>query len=190
MKHTAVITSGLRALLIAGGFCAYLAAGTAFASNNTQALGVFNDWKAFSFVDAGMGGKACFMTSEPKKTEASVKGVNRGKIALFVTHWAGDKTKNVISVSMGYPLKEGTPVTVTVDCKTYALATNLSNKADEAEMAWAPDQATDDALAAAIQRGSQLVVKGTSRRGTLTTDTYSLKGTGASYRAISQDCGV
>lgn len=187
MKHTAAFTSGLRTLLAAGGFCALLAAGTAFANANTQSLGVFGDWKAHSFQDAT--GKVCFMTSEPQKTEATVKGVNRGKIAFFVTHWAGDKTKNVISVSMGYPLKEGTPVTVTVDGKTYALATNLSNKAEEAEMAWAPDQATDDALAAAVQKGSRLVIKGTSRRGTLTTDTYSLKGTGAAYKAISDDCG-
>jgi hypothetical protein len=187
MKHTVALPSGFRALLLAGGFCALLVAGTAFANANTQSLGVFGDWKAHSFQDAT--GKVCFMTSEPQKSEANVKGVNRGKIAFFVTHWAGDKTKNVISVSMGYPLKEGTPVTVTVDGKTYALASNLSNKAEEAEMAWAPDQATDDALAAAVQKGNRLVVKGTSRRGTLTTDTYSLRGTGAAYKAITDDCG-
>lgn len=178
MKHATVLSLGLSLLL---------AAGTAFANTDPRVLGVFGDWRAHSFDDAS--GKACFMTSEPTRSEASVKGVNRGKIALFITHWAGDKTKNVISVSMGYPLKEGTPVTVTVDGKTYALATNLSNKAEEAEMAWAPDQATDDALAAAIQKGSRLVVKGTSRRGTITTDTYSLKGTGDAYKAISSDCG-
>ncbi|MDY0008166.1 MAG: invasion associated locus B family protein [Bdellovibrionales bacterium] len=188
MKNTTVITKSFRSLLAAGGFAALLMSGAAMASTQTQSLGAFGDWKAHSFVDGG--GKVCFMTSEPQKSEANVKGVNRGKIAFFVTHWAADKTKNVISVSMGYPLKEGTPVTVTVDGKTFALATNLSNKPEEAEMAWAADQATDDALAAALQKGSRLVVKGTSRRGTLTTDTYSLKGTGASYRAISQDCGV
>ena len=178
MKHAAILSLGLSVLL---------AAGTAFANTDPRALGAFGDWSAHSFDDAT--GKVCFMTSEPTKSEASVKGVNRGKIALFITHWAGDKTKNVISVSMGYPLKEGTPVTVTVDGKTYALATNLSNKSEEAEMAWAPDQATDDALASAIQKGSRLTVKGTSRRGTITTDTYSLKGTGDAYKAISGDCG-
>ncbi|HCS22805.1 MAG TPA: invasion associated locus B family protein [Alphaproteobacteria bacterium] len=180
MKHTAVLT---------GAFALLLSAGVAFAASDTATLGVFGDWKAHSFVDAGTGGKACFMTSEPKKTEANVKGVNRGKIAVFVTHWAADKTKNVISVSMGYPLKEGTPVSITIDGKTYALATNLSNKAEEVEMAWAPDQATDDAIAEAVQKGSRMVIKGTSRRGTLTTDTYSLKGTGDAYKAISNDCG-
>lgn len=177
-----------QATILSLGLCALLAAGTAYANTEPRVLGAFADWSAHSFDDAS--GKVCFMTSKPQKSEASVKGVNRGNIALFVTHWAGDKTKNVISVSMGYPLKEGTPVTVTIDGKTYALATNLSNKPEEVEMAWAPDQATDDAIAGAIQKGSRMVVKGTSRRGTLTTDTYSLKGTGDAYKAISADCGL
>lgn len=150
-------------------------------------IGTFGDWKAFSFMEGN--GKVCFMTSTPTKSEASVASAKRGDIAFYITHWAADKTKNVVSTAVGYPLKEGTAVTITVDGANYTLATNLSNKPAEKEMAWAPDQATDNALAAAIQKGSTMVVRGISTRGTRTADTYSLKGTGDAYRAISNACG-
>jgi len=150
-------------------------------------IGTFGDWKAFSFMEGS--GKVCFMTSTPAKSEASVAGARRGDIAFYITHWAADKTKNVVSTAVGYPLKEGTAVTVAVDGTNYTLATNLSNKPAEKEMAWAPDQATDNALAAAIQKGSSMTVRGTSARGTRTADTYSLKGSGDAYKAISTACG-
>lgn len=150
-------------------------------------IGKFGDWSVYSFTEDG--GKVCFMTSAPTSSEASVAGARRGDIAFYITHWAADKTKNVVSTAVGYPLKEGSGVTVTVDSNNYTLATNLSNKPAEKEMAWAPDQATDNALAAAIQRGNKMVVRGTSTRGTRTADTYSLKGTGDAYKAMSAACG-
>ena len=39
-------------------------------------------------------------------------------------------------------------------------------------------------------RGARLVVKGTSSRGTKTTDTYSLKGFSAAFKAIGKACKV
>jgi len=41
---------------------------------------------------------------------------------------------------------------------------------------------------AALKAGSSLVVKGTSGRGTETTDTYSLSGTTAAMQAIDTAC--
>jgi len=41
-----------------------------------------------------------------------------------------------------------------------------------------------------MRRGGTLVVKGTSSRGTDTTDRYSLMGFTAAHNAISQACGV
>ena len=42
----------------------------------------------------------------------------------------------------------------------------------------------------AMRAGNTLVVKGTSSRGTLTTDTYSLKGFTAVHNALNKACGV
>ena len=44
------------------------------------------------------------------------------------------------------------------------------------------------ALVNAMKRGNELVFKGTSERGTLTTDSYSLKGVTAAMKAIDKAC--
>ncbi|MGH6662046.1 MAG: invasion associated locus B family protein [Rhodospirillales bacterium] len=41
----------------------------------------------------------------------------------------------------------------------------------------------------AMVKGAQMTVKGTSNRGTVTADVYSLNGFTAAYKAIGQACG-
>jgi len=43
-------------------------------------------------------------------------------------------------------------------------------------------------LVDAMKKGERLIIEGTSSKGTLTKDTYSLKGFSAAYRAISSKC--
>lgn len=156
-------------------------------AEDPQFLGEYGKWRVYSFAEGG--NKTCFMSGAPVKQTASVKNIRRGDAYFFITHWTGDKSKNIVSISMGYPLKEGSQVTATVDGKAFSLLSNMSSKPEEVEVAWTRDQATDDALTQAVRRGSSLVVKGTSRRGTVTTDTYSLKGSGDAYTAMSKACG-
>src|SRR5690606_21143256 len=134
-----------------------------------QTIGVFGDWGAYTYTD-DQGGKVCFMSSKPEKQQISVANARRGDVFLFVTHWQSDKTKNVVSAAVGYPLRKGS-ASIAVDGKSFDVF-------DQGEMIWTKDQKVDDTLAQAIQRGSKAVVKGTSGRGTKTTDTYSLRGTG------------
>ena len=54
--------------------------------------------------------------------------------------------------------------------------------------AWLPDSATEQKLIAAMRAGSTMTVKGTSKRGTNTTDKYSLSGAGAALDRINQEC--
>jgi len=56
--------------------------------------------------------------------------------------------------------------------------------------AWARDTETDKAMVKAMMRGSTMIVKGTSWRGTKTTDTYSLKGFTAAYKESRTACGL
>ena len=141
-------------------------------------LGVYGQWKALAFDEAK--GKVCFMSAKPQKQEGKFK--KRGDVAFFITHWAGEGTRDVISVSIGYPFKKGSTLDVVIDGKTYKMAT-------DGEMAWAADSATDQAIAEAVRKGSKLVIKGVSTRGTQTTDTYSLEGSGDAYDKISTECG-
>jgi invasion protein IalB len=134
-------------------------------------------WKAYSFLDNGE--KVCFMSSQPRKQGGNFK--QRGEVFFFVTRWSDEKDKNVISAANGYALKPGSQVAVTVDGKAFQLFT-------QGEMAWTKDQAMDDAIAEALKKGSALSVRGISESGTETTDTYSLKGSGAAYQAITKSC--
>lgn len=159
-------------------FCLLMAGSAAEAKELPQFLGAFGDWKAFTYTEGK--DKVCFMSSAPKKQEG--KFSKRGDVLLFVTHWQSDKAKNVVSLAMGYSFKEKTTAKVTANGNSFEMI-------PEGEEAWTRDQATDDAMTEAIRKGSSLVVKGTSKRGTATKDTYSLKGSADAYDVITKECG-
>ena len=156
----------------------------AMAATTPQAVSTHDSWTVYTFNEDN-GTKVCFMSAEPAKAEGNY--TRRGSIFAMITHWSGaDGARNVFSYRTGYSYKTGSDVTVTIDGRTFTLFTDTDNK----EMAWTSDQKTDDALADAIMKGSKMVVKGTSSRGTLTTDTFDLKGTADAYRKISALCNV
>lgn len=138
-----------------------------------------NGWSAYRFHDRG--GEVCFMSRPPEKQEGKFK--KRGPVLFFVTHWSGGKDANVISVSTGYDIKPKSTVTLAIKGKKF----NLLPQGDKA---WTKDQAEDNAVIKELLAGSSLVIKGVSARGTATTDTYNLKGSGDAYKAITKDCGT
>ena len=54
--------------------------------------------------------------------------------------------------------------------------------------AWLKDTSDEDRMATAMRRGSSMTIKGTSQRGTLTTDRYSLSGVTAALNKIDETC--
>jgi len=140
-------------------------------------IGDYGDWSAYSFLENGK--KVCYMVSSPKTDEGDY--TRRGDIYTLITHRPSEGTRNVFSYIAGYPYKSESDVTVTIDARKFQLFTYE-------ETAWAPDSSTDNALVNAIRKGSKMVVKGQSKRGTLTTDTYSLKGSSAAHDAIGSAC--
>lgn len=142
-------------------------------------LGTFGDWVAYELTEKGS--KVCYMVSKPTKAEGNY--TRRGDVFALVTHRPGLQTRDVFSYITGYTYKSGSDATLTIDGKRYVLFV-------QNDTAWTPDAATDGEVAKAIQRGSKMVVRGTSSRGTQTTDTFSLKGSGAAYKAITQACDL
>ena len=140
-------------------------------------VGKHGDWIAYTLAEGGS--KVCYMVSKPVSAEG--KYTNRGEIFALITHRPAEGTRDVFSYITGYTYKTGSDASVKIDGKKYVLFT-------QDDTAWAPDAAADAKLAKAIQSGSKMVVQGISARGTFTTDTYSLKGSGAAYRSISKEC--
>lgn len=150
----------------------------AFAADPRE-LGTFGKWSAFSFTEDG--DKVCYMASQPDKDEGDYS--RRGDIYALITHRPAEGTKNVFSYITGYPYRAGSDATVKIDSNTFTLFT-------QDETAWAPDAATDNRIADAVRRGHTMVVNGTSSRGTVTTDTFSLRGSADAHDAISRECGI
>ena len=135
-------------------------------------------WQALEFIDNGS--KVCYMVSEPTKESGDYS--QRGDIFALITHHPAEGTKDVFSYITGNTYKPGEEVEVTIDGQKFVLFS-------QDDTAWTPDAETDARLAKAIQTGSKMVVKGRSSRGTLTTDTFSLSGSGAAYKEITRACG-
>lgn len=146
-----------------------------------QEIGRFNDWRAY--VDGADAKKICFIGSAPTKAEG--KYTQRGQTYVLITHRPGDSppTQGEVSVEAGYTYKPDSEVSVDINGKTFKLFTRDGN-------AWARDPQSDKALVQAMRAGNEMVIKGTSSRGTLTTDTYSLLGFTAAYESIGKACGV
>ena len=143
-------------------------------------LGTFGDWVGFKGSEAGK--PLCYLSAEPQKSTGDY--TKRGPVYAIITHRPAEKSIGVVSFQAGYTLKDSDPVSVTIDAKT-----SFSLFA-AGEFAWTREAADDKALVAAMRAGSVLVVKGTSARGTATTDTYSLSGFTAAMKAIDTACGV
>jgi len=167
------------------GFFSFLLLGVLLlfpASSQAQEAGlidVFGDWSAFAIKQGG--DPVCYIGSEPVKSEG--KYSKRGDVLFLVTHRPADKAIGVINFLTGYTFQVGSDAKVTIGDKTYSLFTDGGD-------AWARDGKTDKAIVTAMIRGASMIIQGTSSRGTLTTDTFSLKGFTAAYKAASKACNL
>ncbi|NJM36117.1 MAG: hypothetical protein HC850_17105 [Rhodomicrobium sp.] len=161
------------ACLAAGLICAALPA----TAQTAKLLKTFDDWQVF--VHEANDEKVCFAASAPKDT--SPKGVNRGSIFAYATTWAKDGVRNELSFKVGYTLKSDSTPTVSVGSDEF----QLYPKDDKAFMR---DPADERKLIDAMRKGSSLVMKGTSSRGTNTEDKYSLAGISAALDHVAQAC--
>ena len=133
------------------------------------------DWRVFTANQNG--GAVCYIASVPTKKEGNY--TKRGKAYVLVTHVNGNQDE--ISVSSGYPYKEGHDVALQFGQTKHALFT-------KDEIAWAYDAAADKAIVKEMIRGNELVVRGTSWKGTFSKDTYSLSGFTDAHRKMKQLC--
>jgi hypothetical protein len=142
-----------------------------------EALGRFRDWDAYK---ADVGGQvACFAVTKPKETLP--KGVNRDPVFFLITSWPGRGVSNEPSIQTGYPYREGSSATVTVGGQSFDFFTKDDG-------AWLASTDDEKKLLAALRKGSAMTVKGTSTRGTITTDRYSLAGVSAALDKVAEAC--
>jgi hypothetical protein len=146
------------------------------AQTGQQLLGQFQDWSAYT---AGSGAsKVCFAISQPKSR--APEGLNRDPAYFFVSHRPGDSVRNEVSIQVGFPLRAGSTIDVTVGSASFQLVT-------QDQRGWSNGQ-DDTRLVEALRGAGSATVASTSGRGNVTTDTYSMLGISAALVRVNSEC--
>jgi invasion protein IalB len=160
------------------------APGQAQPSAQAKSLGTFDAWNAWEHGEQAS--KVCYVSAAPASSQTKPPGVRRGQVWVMVSHRMGANARDEVSFQAGYPIKGDRPVTAVVD-RTRSF--ELSNRSTAIpETIWAKDPATGRAMIAAMRTGRELVVNGTSQRGTTTTDAFKLDGFAKALDAANRAC--
>jgi invasion protein IalB len=157
------------------------AAAPAAAAGDAQPtlLGQYGDWGAYTASPGG--NKVCFALAKPKAMKTEPEGRKRDQSYVFVSTRPADKVKNEVSVIIGYPFKTSSDATAEVGTAKFAMYTKDDG-------AWIKNAGEEARMVDAMRKGADLTVKGTSGRGTQSTDQYSLKGLAQALDKIEQEC--
>jgi hypothetical protein len=149
------------------------------AGSPAERLGAADAWTAYAYSEKT--GKVCYLAGEPKKSEPA--GGKRKRPLAMITHRPAEKIANVVSFAEGYPLKEGSEVSLDIGGAKFVLFT-------KGDSAWARTSELDKAIVDAMSKGKQAIVKGTPQKGPPTADTYSLAGFPQMLALIDKACDV
>lgn len=142
-------------------------------------LGTFGDWGAYTASPAGK--KVCFALAKPANSQTTPPGRPRDPAFLFVSSRPAEKVKDEVSIIIGYGFKPNSDATLEMGGATYAMYT-------QSDGAWVKNAAEETRLVDAMRKGTDLTVKGTSARGTATSDVFSLKGLAQALDKVGQEC--
>jgi invasion protein IalB len=178
-------TALLRTSIVVLTFCAFINPAsaqqkkTANPTDQAVLLGQFGEWGAYRATPGGK--KICFALSKPTSSASEPAGRNRDPSYAFVSTRPTEKVRNEVSVIVGYPQKPGHDATAAIGSATYTMYTQNDG-------AWVKNAAEEAQMVETMRKGSDLVVKSESARGTKTTDTFSLKGIAQALDKVAEEC--
>ena len=144
-----------------------------------KVLGQYGDWGAY--IASPDGKKVCFTLAKPKSSTTNPAGRKRDPAYVFISTRPSENVRNEISVVIGYPFKPESDATAEIGSAKFAMYTQNDG-------AWIKNVAEEARLIEAMRKGADLTIKGTSTRGTSSTDTYSLKGLAQAMDRVAQEC--
>lgn len=175
----------LRHLTLIGGlFLAALLLGAPARADTPKLLGTFKDWTAYVYGSGAE--RICYTMSEPKSS--APRNVRRGDAFFMVTHRPGKSVRNEVSMRIGYVFSDRSRPFAQIGSDKFQMFSGVEQGGESRHWAWLEEAAAEQRMVRAMRRGNTLIVKGTSSRGTLTTDRYSLSGISAALDRIDQSC--
>ena len=121
----------------------------------------------------------CYIGSLPLKSDLP-DTKKRGENYILVYKLIGSDEK-IIQIEAGYNYNLSTDILVKIDQAEYGFYTTE----DSSDTAWTNN---DSEVIYAMKMGLELILNGESSRGTITNDTYTLKGFTAALNKLNEDC--
>jgi len=176
-------------LLLAGATLALAAAAMAQprpAATNPAAqatlLGQYGDWGAYTASPGGR--KVCFALAKPASSVDNPpnRRTAANAVYMFVSTRPEEKVANEVSLLVtGYAFKPNTEASLAIGGSPFAMYTQNDG-------AWVKNAADESRMVDALRKGSDVVIKATTSKGTQTTDTFSLKGISQALDRVAQEC--
>ncbi|MDA1181665.1 MAG: invasion associated locus B family protein, partial [Proteobacteria bacterium] len=104
----------------------------------------------------------------------------RGENYILVYKIIGSD-QNIVQVEAGYQYNLDKDIIVKIDNTSF----DFYSTEDSSETAWTDN---DEKVIYAMKKGLELVLIGQSNRGTMTKDTYTLKGFTSALNKLNEDC--
>jgi hypothetical protein len=146
-----------------------------------ELLGTFKNWGAYQ-VETG-DGKVCYALSRPTATEPA--RIKRDPAFFLINDWPARHARAEPEIVPGFQYKDASSVTAQLGSDTITFFTKNDGGAGGA---WVEAQADEERLINAMKTASEAVVTGTSKRGTVVRDTYSLVGFGDAFDKAQSAC--
>jgi hypothetical protein len=148
-------------------------------SDKPALLGQYGEWGAYAANPGGR--KVCFALAKPASSQTKPANRPRDAVYAFVSSRPAEKVKDEVSIIIGYAFKPASEATAEIGSAKFAMYT-------QADGAWIKNAAEETRLVEAMRKGSDLVIKGVSGRGTESTDTFSLRGLAQALDRAAQEC--
>ena len=158
-------------------FVATSSIATVASAQSVQVIGTFKDWAAYSASEGA--GAVCFAMAKPSTVDPQPDGYTQAY--LYLTHRPSENVSNELNLVAGFEFAPDQPATLAVGGKNFDLFT-------QKDAAWLLDAKQNDNLAGALRSGTTVVIQGTSAKGILISETFSLSGATAASRAIGSAC--
>ena len=121
----------------------------------------------------------CYIGSLPIKSDLP-ETKKRGENYILVYKIIGSD-QNIVQVEAGYQYNLDKDIIVKIDNTSF----DFYSTEDSSETAWTDN---DEKVIYAMKKGLELVLIGQSNRGTVTKDTYTLKGFTSALNKLNEDC--
>ena len=159
--------------LLAGAQAGHAAA----AQTGPVLVGTYRDW--FVYTNGTGANKVCYALSQPK--QSNPRTANRDPIFFLISTFPAQKKNAQPSIVPGYPFKEDAKAEVQIGSDKFAFFTDSTT-------GWAEKEEDEPRMLNSMKRGTTMTVIGTSARGTLTRDNYSLAGITAALDSVADAC--